>query len=80
MDFIMKNLFQLVAEHFKIPLQTVSDAMTSHDVPDWDSLNYLLFVAELEKEYNISFTMDEVLGIQKVGDIRTILKNKGISV
>ena len=76
----MRNLTQLIAEHFKIPIETISDAMTSKDVPDWDSFNYLLFIAELEKEYCITLTMDEVLRIQKVGDIRKIIEAKNIII
>ncbi len=39
----------------------MTDALTAKDIPEWDSMNYLLFIADLEKEYNVSFTMDEVL-------------------
>jgi acyl carrier protein len=33
-----------------------------------------LFIAELEKEYNISFSMDEVMNAKCIGDIRKIVE------
>lgn len=76
----MKNFNTLVAEHFKIAEHDVRDSLTAKDIPQWDSMNYLLFVAELEKEYGVSFSMDEVLGASTLGALREHLRQKGVSV
>ena len=76
----MKDFNTIVTEQLKIKTEDISDALTPKDVPEWDSMNYLLFIAELEKEYKISFTMDEVLSAQSLGDVRKSLKSKGINV
>lgn len=76
----MKDFNTIVTEQLKIQAADISDALTPKDVPDWDSMNYLLFIAELEKEYGVSFTMDEVLGAQSLGDVRKALKAKGADV
>lgn len=67
----------IVAKIFNIKTEDVRDNMTSKDIPDWDSMNYLLFISELEKEFKVSFTMDEVLGADSLGALRTILEAKG---
>ena len=72
----MKSFNQIVENILKIRGNDIRDDMTPNDVPDWDSMNYLLFIAELEKEFNMSFTMDEVLGARCVGDIRKIVEIK----
>ena len=76
----MRSFEDMVVEHLKIPRDRITDAMTPKDVPDWDSMNYLLFIAELEKEYDVSFTMDEVLGADSIGAVRKLLQNKGKNV
>jgi acyl carrier protein len=76
----MKSFEDMVVEHLKIPREKVSDALTPKDVPDWDSMNYLLFIAELEKEYDVSFSMDEVLSSNSLGEIRKLLQGKGKAV
>ncbi len=75
----MRTFDSIAAEFLKIPIDAVSDALTPNDVPNWDSMNYLLFIAELEKEYGVSFTMDEVLEARSLGDVRKALEKKGIS-
>jgi acyl carrier protein len=76
----MKEFNAIVSEFFKLDPDQISDSLTSKDIPTWDSMNYLLFIAELEKEYDISFSMDEVLNADSLGSIRTLLKSKGASL
>jgi len=76
----VKDFDDIVVEHLHIPKTDIKDSLTPNDVPNWDSMNYLLFIAELEKEYGISFTMDEVLSAQSLGDVRKMIQAKGITV
>ena len=76
----MKSFETIVEEMLHIPPQEGMDALTPKDIPDWDSMNYLLFIAEIEKEYNVSFTMDEVLSAQSLGDVRIAIKAKGVTI
>jgi acyl carrier protein len=76
----MKSFEDMVVELLNIPRENIKDALKPEDVPNWDSMNYLLFIAELEKEYNICFSMDEVLSAQSLGDVRKIVQENGISV
>lgn len=76
----MKDFNALVTEHFKIAEADIADTLSAKDIPEWDSMNYLLFIADVEKEYNVSFSMDEVLGAQTLGDIRKILQVKSTGI
>lgn len=75
-----KDFNSLVIKHFKIKVDAIKDELTPEDIPGWDSMNYLLFIADIEKEYGISFSMDEVLDAKSLGDVRKALRAKGISV
>ena len=70
----MKTFNSIVAEIFSIDEKKIHDELSSKDVPDWDSLNYLLFIAELEKEFNMTFSMNEVMNAQTLGDIRKLVE------
>ena len=72
----MKTFNQITTEILSIKGEDIKDELTPKDVSDWDSMNYLLFIAELEKEFNISFTMDEVMNAQSLGDVRKAVENK----
>lgn len=75
----MKTFEDIVTEQLRIPKENIKDSLTPADVPEWDSMNYLLFIAELEKQYKISFTMDEILNAPSLGAVRNLLKIKGIN-
>jgi acyl carrier protein len=73
----MKTFNRIVHEVFKISDAEIRDSLSSKDIPEWDSMNYLLFIAELEKEFDLSFSMDEVMTAQCLGDIRAIIEARG---
>jgi acyl carrier protein len=73
----MKPFNKIVEEVFKLPEAQVKDSLTSEDIPDWDSMNYLFFIAELEKQYGVSFSMDEVMNAKTLGDLRAIIDVRG---
>lgn len=72
----MEKFNQIVWEILKIKPGDIQDSLTPQDIPDWDSMNYLLFIAELEKQFNVSFSMDEVLGADSLGAVKAILQTK----
>lgn len=76
----MKDFNALVTEHFKVAPADITDSLNAESVPEWDSMNYLLFIADVEKAYNVSFSMDEVLAAKTLGDIRTALRAKAVDV
>lgn len=74
----MRTFDQIVQEIFSIAPEEVRDEMSSKDIPEWDSMNYLLFIAELEKEFSMSFGMNEVMDAQTLGDIRQIVEKRKV--
>jgi len=70
----MKTFDQIAEEMLKIKPGEVRDSLSSCDVSEWDSMNYLLFIAELEKQFHFSFAMDEVMNAKCLGDLRKIVE------
>ena len=50
----MKTFEQIVEEILKIKQTDIQDSLSPKDIPHWDSMNYLLFIAELEKEFSMA--------------------------
>jgi acyl carrier protein len=40
-----------------------------HDVPGWDSFNYVNFIVAVEMQFNIKFRVAEVEAFETVGEI-----------
>jgi len=40
---------------------------TSNDIEDWDSLNHIILIVEIEKEFNFKFKLEEMQSFKNVG-------------
>ena len=76
----MKTVEEVIAQVLHIDLSGITDASSPNDIEDWDSFNGLLLVAELEKMFNVSFSMDEIVVVKNVGDIKSALKKHGVNI
>ena len=65
-----KTLFQIVSEVMNIPIEKISDHSGPESIPEWDSFNMFVLLAEIEKEFNVNFSLQETLQIKNVGDYR----------
>ena len=74
------KLNELIIETFVLSSDTiVTDEQGPGDLPGWDSLGHVNLVNSLERVYSISLEMDEMIAIESVLDIKTLLTKKGIS-
>jgi len=65
-----KILFQIVSEVMNIPIEKISDSSGPDSIPEWDSFNMFVLLAEIEKEFMVNFSLEETLEIKTVGDFR----------
>lgn len=72
-----EKIFDEVAE---ICRQTFGDATLvvtpetkAKDVENWDSMTNLILIDELEKKFNITFSLDDIMNAANVGDLCKII-------
>ena len=69
-----KTLFEIISRVMNIPIEEISDSSGPDSIPNWDSFNMFVLLDEIEKEFNIKFSLEETLEIKTVGDFRKKLK------
>jgi len=62
----------------EIKSSELTDESTPEDIENWDSYNGLLLVDELESEFNVKFTVEEVFDVHSIADIKKHLVNHGV--
>ena len=75
-DEIMKRLNEVFAEVMENPDIQISKNTSSADVPEWDSLNHIMLVVEIEKAFDIHFVSGEVNGFRNVGEMAESIRKK----
>ena len=76
----MKRLKQILSKVLEIDEDQITDETSPDNAETWDSFNGLMLVSELENEFNVKFTMNEVISVKCVKDIKETLKKHGISL
>ena len=74
----MLNLKDLFAKVMSVDRKIINDDTSPENLSAWDSFNGLMLASELEKNFNVKFTMEEINDIKKFSDIRKTLKKHGV--
>jgi len=73
-----KKLFNIISRVMEIKSSELTDESGPEDVENWDSYNGLLLVDEIESEFNVKFTIEEIFDINSIADIKKHLTNHGV--
>ena len=74
----MKKLGSIIAKVLEIDEKSITDNTEIANVEAWDSFNGLMLFSEVEDEFGIKFTIDEIGSVKRVRDIKNMLKKKGV--
>ena len=73
------KVHSIVAKVFSIPISDISDESGPETIESWDSFNGLILVDELEKNFDIKFSISEITDVKTVADIKRHLKNHNVT-
>jgi len=54
----------------------ISDTTSSDKIEDWDSLNHINLVSAIEKEFEIKFSLGELITLKNVGAMVDLMLEK----
>ena len=76
----MKTVEEILSKVLNIDSRTITDATKPEDIESWDSFNGLILVTELEKNFKVQFSLEEIVAVKRVADIKKILKHHGVNI
>lgn len=71
-------LRDVVARILKVSIASVSDETSPETLPRWDSLSHLDLMTGIEDAYGIRFSTAEIVRAKSVGEVRRLLREKGL--
>jgi acyl carrier protein len=74
------NLLDIVANVMEVQVSQIDDDSGPETIENWDSFRGLILFEELESKFNVKFTLNELLNIKKIKDIKNILSVRGASL
>ena len=76
----MKKLRRILSSVLEVKEEEITDETCPKNTGTWDSFSSLLLIFELENNYNIKFTMEEVMKVTSVRNIKDALKNHDVII
>ena len=75
-----EKLYNIISKVFSIPISEISDESSPETIESWDSFNGLILVDELENNFNIKFSVSEIIDVKNVKDIKRHLNDHGVDL
>ena len=69
----MNKVFREIFDDATISLK---DETTAQDIEGWDSLRHIDLIMQLEEEFQLRFTVDDIIGLKNVGEMIAMLERK----
>ena len=66
---ILEQVTQIIRDEFEDDEIEVTFETTAADVEDWDSLAHISLIHEIEKNFDIKFTLGEIQDFKNVGEM-----------
>jgi|TARA_B100001167_G_scaffold183869_1_gene142781 acyl carrier protein len=74
------KLYSIISKVMDVPESEINDQTSPENIESWDSFHGLVLVDELENNFNVKFTIEEIADVQNVGDIKRHIKNHNIDL
>jgi len=74
------DLLFIVANVMEVQVSQIDDESGPETIENWDSFRGLILFEELESKFSVKFTLNELLNIKKIKDIKNILSVRGASL
>ena len=63
-----------------MPLEQTNDSSGSESIEGWDSFTMYVLLDEIETEFKVQFSLDEILAIKTIKDFKQCLKKHGVQI
>lgn len=70
---IFEKLNEIFREVFEDDNIVVTETTSAADIEDWDSLTHITLISSVEEEFDIKFSMKDVIGMKNVGEMVDII-------
>ncbi len=74
------QLYDLIGKVLGVDPATLTEESNAQNTPKWDSLRHIEVIFAMESAYHVRFTMPEISGLRKLGDIRKLLIAKNVKL
>ncbi|EBU7498114.1 acyl carrier protein [Salmonella enterica subsp. enterica serovar Enteritidis] len=65
---IQRAVFDIIAGHFNVPIETISRDTVASDIADWNSVEHVALLMEMEDKLGFEFDIERIGDLGDVGE------------
>ena len=73
MAVLSQKLYEIISNVMNISIDMLNDQSGPKNIKNWDSFNGLVLVDEIENKFNVKFSLEEIIDIKTIEDIKKYL-------
>ena len=73
-DTIESRIRDIASAVLEVRVDELNENSSQDTTANWDSLNHMKLIVALEEEYGVQFTDDEILNMQSLKVIKSVLE------
>ena len=70
-----KRILNIIANVLDVDINEIALDTAIGDLPEWDSIHHLQIIAELEKEFGIKYTPEELAELEDISDLISLTED-----
>jgi len=71
-----EKVLEIMSKTFNIDIFLLSEKTSKKDLGEWDSFSHLNLIVDIENEFNINFSNEEMITIIDFKSLLKMIKNK----
>lgn len=72
----MNQLVKIFAKVLNLPESAITSEVSIYVTPEWDSISHMSLISEIESEFSINFSGDEIALMQSFDYVHSIVTKK----
>lgn len=68
-----EKILEILSRTFNLKKEDIDPSLTQKEIENWDSLTHMDLITTIEKEYNISLTMEDILEMNSIMGIQNVI-------
>lgn len=74
----MESLVTVISKTLDVEKSTIKKDSSPENTPNWDSYNSFMLITDLESNFNVKFSSEEIMNVKNVEDIIKTLRTHGV--
>jgi len=74
------RLKEIISKVFLLEESEINDGLSRKNVEQWDSMGHLMLMSEIESQYGVFVSDEDMTKIKTVSDIKEVLRKLGVAI